>query len=416
MSILGSGLSTFGLSVWIFEKTNSATSFAMTFLMNMLPGIFFGPLAGSLADRKNRKFIIIITDTMDALLKVLLVVLLVTNRMELWMIYPISFISSTLGSLQGPSFNASLPEIVPKKDLGRANGLMQLIGGIQGIIAPIFSGALYPTIGLSGLLIVDIVTFIIAMITIIFQKIPQPKIEDSKVNASNIIKDFKYAIEYLKKKVGFISLIMSFAILNFLANICVVLIGPLVMSNYESSYYGFVNSMSGMAMFLGGVIAGIFSLSKGRVKKIYLALILSGIGLIIVGISPTWYIIGIGYFIFMLPVPFANGNLGTIMQLKIEGNVLGRVGALVNSLLKIVSPIAIISAGFLSDKVFNPLLVERGKLSNTFIASILGVGENRGTAIMFILSGIFLILFCVLMTLNKDVINLEENNLDVNLS
>lgn len=252
VSILGSGLTTFGLSVWVLETTGSAMTFTMTVLMRILPGIIFAPIAGTVADRKNRKNIIIFTDIFDALLKIFMIILLITGQMKLWMIFPINFISAVFGTFQGPAFTASIPEIVSKKNLGRANGMMQLIPSIQNIIAPVVAGALYPLIGLSGLLTIDFITFFVAIGTVLSQKIPQPVIEDKRVNMGNIINDFKYTLTYLKGKQGFFSLIAVFALLNFIANLSFVLVGPIIMGNYNSVIYGMVNSLSGVALVLGG--------------------------------------------------------------------------------------------------------------------------------------------------------------------
>ncbi len=108
VSILGSGLTTFGLSVWVLEATGSAMTFTMTVLMRILPGIIFAPKAGTFADRKNRKNIIIFTDAFDALLKMFMIILLISEQMKLWMIFPINFISAVFGTFQGPAFTASM--------------------------------------------------------------------------------------------------------------------------------------------------------------------------------------------------------------------------------------------------------------------------------------------------------------------
>ncbi len=413
-SILGSGMSAFGLSIWVLYKTSSTTTFALTFLVQILPGILFAPVAGSLADRKRRKTIVMATDFLDAILKLVIVALLMVDRLDIWMIYIIGFLSSTLASFQGPAFSAIIPSIVPKEQLGRANGIMQLIRAIQGMIAPILAGILYSFIHLSGLFLIDFITFLIAIIAIFPQKIPQQFEKKSDINfIKTIVSDFKFTLHYIKNKIGFVELIISFAFLNFLASLVIVLIGPLVMENYESYIFGIINSVSGMAMIIGGLIAGIIPAKKHKVRSTYISLILSGIGLCIMGISPNWIIIALGFFIFMLPVPYANGTLGTIMQIKIEPTALGRVGAIMGAMIQAVTPIAVISAGLLADYIFKPLLKEGGLLTGTWVSSIIGEGNVRGIGLMFIISGILLTTLCVLMLLNKKVMTLEYTNPDV---
>ncbi len=413
-SILGSGMSAFGLSIWVLYKTSSTTTFALTFLVQILPGIIFAPIAGSLADRRKRKNIIMLTDFLDATLKLLIVFLLITGKLTVWMIYPIGFLSATLSSLQGPAFSAMIPSVVPKDQLGRANGMMQLIRAIQSMIAPILAGALYAIIDLSGLFIIDFITFIIAILTILPQRVPQKFEEKSNSGfTKTIVSDFKFTMNYIKSKKGLIELIISFSILNFLANLVMVLIGPLVMANYESHIFGIVNSISGIAMIVGGLIAGIIPAKEHKVRSIFIALILSGVGLSTIGISPSWIVIAVGFFIFMLPVPYANGTLGTLLQTKIEPTALGRVGAIMGAMLQAVTPIAVVSAGLLADYVFKPLLQEGGMLTGTWISAIIGEGSVRGIGLMFIISGILLSLLCISMLLNKKVVTLEYNYPDI---
>ncbi len=413
-SILGSGMSAFGLSIWVLYKTSSTTTFALTFLVQILPGILFAPIAGSLADRKKRKTIIIVTDFLDAILKLLIVLLLITGKLTVWMIYPIGFLSASLSSLQGPAFSAIIPSIVPKDQLGRANGMMQLIRAIQSLLAPILAGALYAIIDLSGLFIIDFITFFIAILTILPQHIPQ-KLEE-KSNASfmkTIASDFTFTINYIQSKKGLIQLIISFSILNFLANLVMVLIGPLIMANYESYIFGIINSISGVAMIVGGLIAGAIPAREHKVRSIFIALIFSGCGLAMMGISPNWIMIAIGFFVFMLPVPYANGTLGTLLQTKIEQTALGRVGAIMGAMLQAVTPIAVISAGLLADYVFKPLLQAGGALTNTWLSALIGEGPVRGIGLMFIISGMLLSLLCISMLLNKKVMMMEYNYPDV---
>ncbi len=414
LSILGSGVSAFGLSIWVLKETSSTTSFALTFLAQILPGILFAPIAGSLADRKKRKNIILLTDSFDAVLKLVIVFLLVTNRLRVWMIYPIGFLSATMSSLQGPAFSAIIPSVVPKDQLGRANGMMQLIRAIQSLIAPIIAGALYSVISLSGLFVIDFITFIVAILTMLPQSISQKLVEKTESSfVKTIVSDFKFTMNYIKSKTGLMQLIVAFSVLNFLANLVMVLIGPLVMANYDAYIFGIVNSVSGVAMIVGGLIAGIIPAKKNKVRSIFISLTLSGIGLSTIGVSPNWIAIATGFFIFMLPLPFANGTLGTLLQTKIEPTALGRVGAIMGAMLQAVTPIAIISAGLLADYIFKPLLIKGGALTGTWLSALIGEGSARGIGLMFIISGILLTVLCVSMLLNKIVMNMEHNIPDV---
>ena len=392
VSMLGSRLSDFGLGIWIFQKTGNAASFAMSAVCTVLPALLFAPFAGSLADRKKRKAIILLTDSIDAGLKILIVTILILNNLELWMIYPLLFISGTVGTFQNPAFSASIPMLVPADKLTQANGLLQFSSAIQNLLAPIIAGFLYPLIELKGLFIIDFASFFFALATIAFIKIPQPAVEKTNDNlVLAAFKDFQYAWKYITQKEGLMQLIVFFAFLNFLANLSAILIGPLMMSIYDSRIYGNVQAGIGLAMLLGGLCSSLIPDTKNKIKRILLTLALCSIGPIISGATLNWIIITVGFFIFMFPIPYVNTLLMSIFQIKIERNVLGRVGALMTAILTAITPIAYLCAGPLADYVFEPLMNEKG----------------RGIGLMFVISGILLIVSCTLMRLNKTVTSIE---------
>lgn len=184
VSILGSGLSSFGLSVWIYYSTGAATPFALSFLCSMLPAVIFAPFAGSFADRCSRKAIIIVTDSIDALLKIVMVILLTIDSLQLWTVYLILFLSAALSAFQGPAFNASIPMMVGEENVGRANGMLQFSQAAQNMIAPILAGALFPFIGLRGLIITDFATFAVGIATIASATITQERIKDNEEQKS----------------------------------------------------------------------------------------------------------------------------------------------------------------------------------------------------------------------------------------
>lgn len=413
ISILGSGLSSFGLSVWILTATQSTMNFALSFIVKVLPAIFFSPLAGSFADRKNRKAIMILSDTGDAIIKLLFALLYCTNHLHLGAIYVGLFLSSTLNTFQSPAFHASLPEIVPKDKLDRANGMLQIISSVQSLIAPVLAGALYPLVQFGGLLVIDIVTYCVGILTLAFQVIPQPVVENVQLNIRTVLQDFLDAYRYIRQKIGLMNVLLIFAMLNFVANLSFVLLGPLVLSVYSPWEFGLVESIGGLAMIAGSILGSVMPPVQNRVRLIFALLTISGMGLMIMGLSQLWYIIAMGVVVFMIPVPYVNGTFGTLLQTKIDGFILGRVSALLGAFLQVMMPIAYILAGILPDQFFNPLLAEGGAWTQTFLAHVVGVGKTRGTGLIFILCGILIILLCVLGSLSKKTVQLETLNPDV---
>lgn len=185
--------------------------------------------------------------------------------------------------------------------------------------------------------------------------------------------------------------------MNFIVNICMILVGPMVLGRYESAIYGTVQTVYGVAMLTGGLISSIMPDRRNKAATMFGVLVLSGVGLIVAGFSPLWGTIAAGMFLFFLMVPYANTLLQTILQTTVEKTMLGRVGALVNALLKIVSPIACIVAGPLADKVFEPLMQENRVLGSGLPGRLFGTGAGRGSGLIFVICGSLLAAICLIM-------------------
>lgn len=393
LSLLGSSISSFGLSVWLYAQTGAATPFALSFFCAVLPSLVFAPLAGSFADRKNRKAIIMLTDTTDALLKVGLTVLLVTGAMRVWMVYPLMLISSTLGTFQSPAFSASIPMIVSEKHLDRANGMRQLAGAVQNLIAPLIAGALYPVIFVEGLLIIDLCSYLFAVVSIALVTIPQPKLEEKITERSALataVRDFIQALGHLKSFPNLFANILVFAVVNFIANLSIILISPMILSHYDTTIYSLSQTVVGVSMILGGVVASLLPAPKNRFVAIYGMLMVSGAGLVVGSLSPHWIVICVGIFLFTLFIPYVNSLSQTLLQTLVDEKMLGRVESATSVLCQMMMPISSLLAGPLADNVFGPMMRENGVLGGSFLGKLIGAGQERGSAVVFLLCGISL--------------------------
>ncbi|MGD2026957.1 MAG: MFS transporter, partial [Anaerolineales bacterium] len=175
ISLVGSGLTGFGLSVWVFAETGKATPMAITALAYNLPRILLSPIAGSIADRFSRKRIMILADTAAFLITVAFAVLIFSGQLQVWHIYIMAAISSAFGSFQEPAYRASITMMVPKKHLARAAGIQQIGSAMQSILVPVLAGVLYGLIGFRGIILIDIATYFFAIGALVWAHIPQPE-------------------------------------------------------------------------------------------------------------------------------------------------------------------------------------------------------------------------------------------------
>ena len=409
VSLIGSGLIGFALAVWVFEQTGQATPFALTALFSILPRILLSPIGGALSDRWNRKAIMLISDSLAGLTTLATAFLLLTGRMEIWMIYVISALEAIFGAFQQPAYSASIVMMVPKEQLTRANSMMQMGEAIQSIITPILAGALVTTVGMKGIIIVDITTYLLALMTLIFVRIPQPERKQETGKKISVFKDVAFGWHYLVARKGLLGLLLYYASVNFFLNISAVMLGPLILSFGSASSLGVAQTVMGVGMLAGSLIMSVWGgVKKGKVKAIIGFIVLSAVGFMIAGFQPSLLFVSIGLFLLMFFLPFGSGPSAALLAAKVAPDVQGRVFATRSMISQSMMPFAFILSGILADNVFNPLLVEGGKLANTFVGRWLGVGPSRGIGLMMITSGLFLLVVSLLVYLNPRIRNIES--------
>ena len=409
ISMLGSGLTSFALGVWIFQQTGRVTPFALTVLFGSLPRILLLPLAGSLADRWNRRWMMFLADTGSALTTLAVVLLLAFGSLQIGHIYLLVILSSFFAAFQEPSYSASVTMLVPKKNLGRANGLLQLSQALETIATPLIAGVLFVAIDLRGILMIDFVTYFAALAALLIVRIPQPKVEQAAGETkSSVWKDFSFGWSYLRCRPGLFGLLLYYAMVNFLLNLSGVLMGPLVLSNHSASVFGTVQTTAGVGMLLGSIVISAWGGPKGRrIPSVIGYIAVSILGLIIagLGINPLFPIAG--YLVLLFFVPLASGSSQAVFQTKVAPQVQGRVFSVRSMLSRSMMPLAFLLSGPLADRVFEPLMRQGGPLASTVIASTLGLGPGRGIGLLFIVCGLLALLASLLAYLNPRIRNLE---------
>jgi len=414
ISIVGSSLTHFGIGVWIFQQTGDAMPFALTVLFGSLPSVLLLPVAGSLADRWNRRWLMILADTGNALATLGLVGLLATGTLQVWHIYVLSAIGSTLGTFQQPAFEASIAMLVPKDQLTRASGMMQTAHSLGGILAPLLAGFLFAAVGLNGIVLTDFASYFFAVITLLLVRIPQPKLEASAEEPRNgIASDMRFAWRYLRERPGLFNLQLYYACVNFFLSTVFVLIGPLVLSQHDARAYGVVQTVLGIGGLAGGLVASAWGGPKRhKVRAVTGGIAFYMLGVIIAGlrIHSAFPALGLALNVFMVSIVQSVSN--AIWQRKVAPEVQGRVFSLRYMVATIVSPLAYLAAGPLADRVFEPLMDEGGHLAGTVLGTLLGSGPGRGIGLMYVVSGVLVICVSAIAYLHPRIRRLEAEVAD----
>jgi len=410
ISMPGAGLTGFGMGVWIYDQTGQATPFAMTALFSTIPALLLLPVGGSFADRYNRRILMIIADTGSFFVTVITAFLLFFGDLQIWHIYILAFSSSVFSAFQEPAYTASITMLVPKENLARASGVMQMGQAATAIITPILAGGLYALIGLKGVMLIDAATYFFAIGALIVVRIPQPKrITEAESEQKSVLTDAIFGWKYLRGLPGLFGLLIYFASVNFFLSLSGVLSGPLVLSYGTATDLGIVQMVTGASMLVGSLIMSAWGGPKTRKVPALIGFIaLCSTGLLISGLRANTWVISAGRVVLLIFVPFAAALSQALFQIKIPPDVQGRVFAIRGMIARSLSPISFLLAGPLADKIFDPLMAEGGALATTFVGQILGAGPGRGIGVIFIISCLFLWTESVIAYANPRIRNLEH--------
>lgn len=397
VSLLGSNLTEFALGVWVLQKTGSITQFALISLCIHLPNLLASPLAGAIVDRWERRRAMILSDSVSGVVEISILVLAFSNHLEVWHIYIAVAISSLFGAFQWPAYTAAIAQLVPKSKLGRANGMVQVSRATAKILGPVIAGILVEIIGIKGILVVDFGSFLFAMVTLSivrFPKIdrtaPRPNL---KKNGSfgQLWSEMVSGWNYIAVRPGLLMLMMFFMVTYFSEGLLQVLLWPMVLNMASGVGLGVVLSVAGCGMLVGSIAISAWGGPKRRMYGILLFAFLQGACLLLGGMSSKVMVMAIVGFGYLFARPIIASCNQTIWQSKVPLHLQGRVFALQNVVEKSLLIVALLSAGPLVERVFEPLMAPNGLLADT-IGQLIGVGPGRGIGLLFVLMGLLNIL------------------------
>jgi MFS transporter, DHA3 family, macrolide efflux protein len=405
-SVIGSGLTNFALGVWVLKETGSVTQFALIIMCASVPAIMAAPFAGVIVDKWKRKWVMVISDSIAGLSTITIFILIYFNLFEVWHLYVTAAISSLFSSFQMPAYQATIPLLVRKEQLGRANGMVQMADALSIVFAPVMAGFLLFSIGIKGILIIDFITFTIALSTLLFVKFPELANHEKDTKPVSFFQDALFGWKYIMDRPGLRGLLVYFAVVNLLLGYFNVLLQPLLLSFTNEKMLGIALSITGIGMLLGGISMSIWGGPKNRVLGVVGSGAISGIFLMLLGLKESIILVTSATFIMFLLLPIGNAASQVIWQSKVPLNVQGRVFALRRMIAISLSPIAYITAGPLVEKVFDPA-VQEGAFAYG-ITTLIGNGDGRGIGLLFLLLGLGWILTSIFVYLNPRVRGLEK--------
>ena len=412
ISVIGSGLTQFGLAIWVFIETDSVTSLALVILAGAVPAIVVGPFAGTIVDRIDRRLVMLAADTMAGAATLTLALLWIAGNLEFWHILLVAGVGSVANAFQEPAYLASVTLLVPKRHLNRANGLTNANQALGFVLTPILAGVLLGTIGIGGILLIDFGTFLFAVGTLLFVRFPRPKrIDEDEEGDQSLWEGTVAGLRYLTLRRGLLLFLFLAAALNFLLGFINVLAFPLILSFTNEAMMGTIMSAIGVAMLAGSVVASAWGGPQGRMRFILSAMMLGGVFLAITGMRASALWVAVWMMGFMVLVPIINATSQALWQTKVEPIYQGRVFATRRVIATIATPVAYLLAGPLADNVFEPLLAGGGLADS--VGRIIGTGPGRGIGLMFVIMGLGVTVVALIGFTIKPLRNVESDLPDV---
>jgi DHA3 family macrolide efflux protein-like MFS transporter len=355
-SLIGSGLVQFALVWWLTSTTGSATVLATATLVAILPGVVLGPFAGALVDRWNRRVVMMMADGFIALATLGLAALYAVGAMQVWHVYVIMFLRAIGGSFHWPAMQASTSLMVPEEHLSRVAGLNQTMQGALNIIAPPLGAVLLGVLPLQGIMLIDVVTAMLAIVPLLFVHIPQPKRNEAAQASGGlalVLSDVREGFRYVWSWPGMMLLGAMAAVINFVFNPAFSLTPILVTRHFhgQALQLAWMESAWSVGIVIGGLTLSVWGGFRRKMLTMLMGLILQGIGTLLIGLAPS------SAFGLALGSMFAtgfmnvlvNGPFFAMLQAQVAPEMQGRVFTLVGSVAGMMAPLGMVIAGPVAD-------------------------------------------------------------------
>jgi len=384
ISLMGSQMSSFAIGIWVYQKTGSMLSFAIVLFFSRLPEILMLPIAGAIADKWDRRKLMIVSNILAFSGSAFLFIVFLSNAIDLWHVYLFTAITAVASALHRPAYLTSIAQLIPKKYLGNANGLVQLSNAASNIVAPVLGGFLILVIKINGILIIDLISFLFAFVTLMIIKFPARMVMELE---ESIIKSIIGGFNFIIKRKSLVIMVVFFFVANIFLGIGTALTVPLVLSFSNTKVLGLVVSFTSLGSIIGGFVMMLWGGFNRRADGMIGFNILMGISYIVMSLYPNPVFPIVGGFLYGLSLVLINTHWQSLIQVKVGVELQGRVFSINELFARISVPFGIFLGGLLSEKVFEPFMMSGNNIAHT-VNNIIGNGPGRGIAILLIFAGI----------------------------
>lgn len=405
VSMIGSALTEFAVPLWVFLKTGSVLQFTILAVAGLVPGMLTAPIAGAVVDRYSRRKVMMIGDVGAACSQLSMALLYWSGHLHVWHIYPLLVTLSISLTFQRLAYGAAVPQLVPKRFMGHANGVVQMGSGMAQLLVPLIAVGLMAAVGLGGILALDVGSYAVAVTAVALTRFPALM---GWKRREPLIAEIRGGIRYSWADPGFRSMLLFFMALNVFLSPLAIMIAPLVLSFAPLSAMGTVGFLSGVGVFLGGLAMTAWGGPRHRrMRGVLLATLALSACCFIVSLRPSLATVALGAFGMALALTMLNGIYSTIVQVKVPQRFHGRVFALNTLLAWSTLPLGFAIVAPLTTRLLEPMMRPGGALAGSAGAAF-GVGPGRGIAVMYALFAVAIAVTALIGLTRRSLRTLDE--------
>ena len=407
VSAIGSGLTSFGLGVYIFQQTGRASYMALVTLLAFLPSLLLGAPTGVLADRYDRRLLMVLGDSLSAIGLVFILICLMSGQASVWQICIGVTISSVFSSLLEPAYKATITDMLTPEQYSKASGMVQIAGSAKYLISPVLAGFLLTISDIRLLLLIDICTFFVTVSTTLVVRRSIDIASQASAEHHSFLLELRDGWRALTEKKGLLPLVIMGSLITFCLGFIQTLASPMILSFSDSASLGTIMTAAATGMLASSLLLGSISISTSYANLLSLSLFGAGVTMALFGLRENLLLIGVFGFLFFAMLPFANASLDYLLRTNIDNQVQGRAWGLIGLISQLGYVAAYALSGVLADYLFTPLLLPGGILSAS-VGRILGTGQGRGIGLLIVLAGLLLCATSVFLFSMKPIRQLES--------
>jgi DHA3 family macrolide efflux protein-like MFS transporter len=408
VSLLGSGLTTFAIAIWVLDRTHQVSQFTFTVVCAGLPGALLSPFAGAIVDRVDRRRLLMVANAGAGLCSLALFLAMRAGALSLPFVYAAVAAAALCSTFQWPALTASVTLLVDQDQYGRASGMLEMGNAAASLAAPALAGLLLLVMDLQDLFLFDVLSFLAVIVALFAIRIPAPPAAAGTApGGASLWRESADGWRFIRDRDGLRGLLLLFGGVNLALSLCGVALLPMVRAFSSPAVVGLLMSASGVGLLLGGLLMAASGGPRPRVLGILPVPALMSVCFLIIAARPAVAPMAIGVVLLFLLIPVINGSVQAIWQAKVPPGIQGRVFSVRRLVSQATSLAGSFAAGPLVDRVFQPLMAADASTGRCF-GRFIGTGPGRGVALMLVAAAVFPLLLTYWSARNPRIRRIEE--------